>query len=132
MDELFRVSPGKVRDPEVDAWFDQRPDELGYLARDWRVGQVIQFKVKPAQPLRLSVSFLGHNKVAYTSWADLKAGEWQTVRIGISEIEPNPYFQPPGADKSSPIDVSHVERIGFAPQGPDKGELLIGPLVIVD
>lgn len=35
MDELFRVSRGKVRDPEVEAWFDQRPDELGYLARDW-------------------------------------------------------------------------------------------------
>ena len=35
MDELFRIALGKKRDPRVDAWFEQRPDELGFLAREW-------------------------------------------------------------------------------------------------
>lgn len=35
MDELFRLSQGKAYDPEIDAWFDARPDELGHMARSW-------------------------------------------------------------------------------------------------
>lgn len=110
---------------ERDVWCDA-------IDKDWSVGSAISFKVKPAQPLRLSVSFLGRNQVAYTSWSDLKGGEWQTVRIALDEIQPNPYFQPPGADKNTPIDVSEVLRIGFAPQSPDGGRLMIGKFIIVD
>ena len=35
MDELFRLKPGLTHDPHVDQWFDDRPDELGRLARFW-------------------------------------------------------------------------------------------------
>lgn len=35
MDELFRLSQGLPHDPAVDDWFGARPDELGYIARDW-------------------------------------------------------------------------------------------------
>lgn len=35
MDQLFRLSIGGRQVPEVEAWFDARPDELGRLARDW-------------------------------------------------------------------------------------------------
>jgi hypothetical protein len=34
-DELFRLSCGLEHDPEIDAWFDARPDELGFLAKFW-------------------------------------------------------------------------------------------------
>ena len=35
MDELFRLSLGKQYNPDVDTWFDARPDELGHVARSW-------------------------------------------------------------------------------------------------
>lgn len=35
MDDLFRISSGSPRSPQIDAWFEARPDELGRLARDW-------------------------------------------------------------------------------------------------
>jgi len=112
------------RPAERDVWCDA-------IDTDWTVGTAIVFKAKSPEPLRISVSFLGHNKVAYTTWADLKAGEWQTVRIELDEIQPNPYFQPPGADKGSPIDVSEVARIGFAPQTAGSGQLTVGRFTIV-
>ena len=35
MEPLFRLSVGRPHTPEVDAWFDARPDELGHMAREW-------------------------------------------------------------------------------------------------
>lgn len=100
-------------------------------ARNWTAGRAISFAVRPDRALRLSVSFLDTNRVAYTYWLDLTGGEWQTVEIPFAEIKPNPYFQPPGTDKSAPLDVSDVARIGFAPQTPGAGHLTIGRLLIV-
>lgn len=108
-----------------DVWCDA-------IDKDWSVGTAILLTVKPQKALRLSISFLGRNGVAYTSWFDLKGGEWQIVRIRFDELQPNPYFQPPGSDKDSPIDVSEVERIGFAPQSPEKGKLMVGKISVVD
>jgi hypothetical protein len=34
-DTLFLLSDGKAHDPEIDEWFDARPDELGNIARSW-------------------------------------------------------------------------------------------------
>lgn len=100
--------------------------------KDWSVGSAISLRVKPQKALRLSISFLGRNRVAYTSWADLKGGEWQTVQVRFDEIQPNPYFQPPGSEKDSPIDVTEVAKIGFSPQGPEGGQLLLGTISLVE
>jgi hypothetical protein len=35
MDKLFRLSVGMAHDSNVDAWFESRSDELGYIARFW-------------------------------------------------------------------------------------------------
>jgi len=99
---------------------------------DWTRGHAISFQVKPDHAMRLSVSFQDRNRVAYTSWNELKGGVWQTVRIPFDQIQPNPYFQPPGANKGAPIDVSKVTSIGFAPQDPAAGRLAIGPFAVVD
>ena len=53
--------------------------------------------VKADSALRLSVSFLDQNGVAYTAWADVVPGDWRTVELPFEQIRPNPYFQPPGA-----------------------------------
>ncbi|MFN8573090.1 MAG: carbohydrate binding domain-containing protein [Gemmatimonadaceae bacterium] len=108
-----------------DVWCDAE-------TRDWASARAISFRVKPEHALRLSVSFQDRLGVAYTSWVDLRAGEWQTVRVAFSDIRPNPYFQPPNARLGMPIDVSDVARIGFAPQDQAAGSLEIGRLVLTD
>jgi hypothetical protein len=99
---------------------------------DWTRGRAISFQIKPEHTMRLSVSFQDRNRVAYTSWTELKGGVWQTVRIPFDQIRPNPYFQPPGANKGAPIDVSDVKAIGFAPQDQVAGRLAVGRFVVVD
>jgi Carbohydrate binding domain (family 11) len=99
--------------------------------RDWTRGRAISFQVKPANPLRLSVSFLDRNGVAYTAWADLQGGVWQAVRVPFTEIRPNPYFQPPGAKSGVPLDVSDVKWIAFAPQDQAAGRLAISGFLVL-
>ena len=98
--------------------------------QDWTSGRAIAFQARPDHPMRLSVSFLDRNHVAYTAWTDLKGGEWQLVRIPFDEIRPNPFFQPPDARKGAPIDVSDVKFIAFAPQDQSAGRLVIGRFVV--
>jgi carbohydrate binding protein with CBM11 domain len=99
---------------------------------DWTAGHAIAFQAKPEHAMRISVSFMDRNRVAYTSWSELRAGEWQTVRIGFAQLKPNPYFQPPGAQTGAPLDVSEVKAIGFAPQDPGAGRVAISRFVIAD
>jgi hypothetical protein len=98
--------------------------------RNWSSGRAVSFHVKPGHALRLSVSFFDRNRVVYTSWADLKEGVWQPVRFAFAEMKPNPYFQPPDAKQGSPIDVSVVAFIAFAPQDRTPGHLAISSLVV--
>jgi hypothetical protein len=97
---------------------------------DWRMGRAIAFQVKPAHPVRLSVSFLDRNRVVYTARTDLKGDVWQPVRIPLEEIRPNPFFQPPDAKTGAPLDVSDVKAIAFAPQDQASGHLAIGKFVV--
>jgi Carbohydrate binding domain (family 11) len=70
------------------------------------------------------------NRVAYTTWTELKGGVWQSVRIPFDEMRPNPYFQPSDAKTGSPIDVSDVKGIAFAPHDQTAGRLTIGKFVV--
>ena len=89
------------------------------------------FQAKAEHVARLSVSFLDRNRVAYTHWVDLRGGgAWQTVRVPLDQIRPNPYFQPPGANTGAPIDVSEVARLGFAPQDKSAGQLVVSRFVV--
>ena len=118
----YPASTGKPA--ERDVWCDAEN-------HDWSPGRAIAFQVKPEQPIRLSVSFLGANGVAYTAWANLTGGEWQPVEISFAEIKPNPFFQPPGANRDAPIDVSDVKRLGFAPQSEESGRMAVSKFVVV-
>jgi hypothetical protein len=97
---------------------------------DWSGGKALSFRIKADHPLRLSMSFLDRNGVAYTSWVDVAGPVWQEVRIAFDAMRPNPYFQPPGANTKAPIDVSRVGRIGFAPQDQTAGRFTIGRIVV--
>ena len=99
-------------------------------SQDWSGGRAIEFQARPDHELRLSVSFLDRNRVVYTWYAELRGGEWQQVRIPFDQVRPNPYFQPPDAKKGSPLDVSDVKFIAFAPQDKTSGRLAIGPFTM--
>ncbi len=93
---LFVGYPAPTADP---AGRDVQCDAAN---QDWTGGRAVSFDVKPAQPLRLSVSFLDRNRVVYTAWTELKGGVWQRVRIPFDEIRPNPYFSFPTLSAARP------------------------------
>ena len=98
--------------------------------QDWTSGRAIFFQIKPTHPVKLSLSFIDRNRVAYTAWRELKGGVWQLVRIPFDEIRPNPFFQPPDAKTGAPLDVSEVKGIAFAPHDQTSGALAIGKFVV--
>ncbi|HEX3851083.1 MAG TPA: carbohydrate binding domain-containing protein [Polyangiaceae bacterium] len=99
--------------------------------RDWRPGGAISFRVKPDHAVKLSVSFIDRNGVAYTAWVmAAQPGVWQTLHISLTEIRPNPYFQPPNAKTGAPLDVSEVTSIGLAPHDDVAGRFEIGGFVL--
>ena len=100
--------------------------------RDWRAGSALSFRIKPSHAVKLSVSFLDANGVAYTSWTDLQGGVWQTVRIPFDRIRPNPYFQPPDAKQGAAIDVNDVSSVAFAPHDETPGRLAVGAFIVVE
>jgi len=97
---------------------------------NWTAGRALSFQIKPDHAMRLSVSFRDRNHVVYTSWTELTGGVWQRVRIPFDEIRPNPFFQPPDANKGAPIDVSEVAFVAFAPQDRASGRLAISRFVV--
>ena len=99
-------------------------------ATDWSGGRAIAFRIKSAQPSRVSVSFIDRHRVVYTAWTDLKGGDWEQVRISFDTVRPNPYFQPPDATTGASIDVSDVKFIAFAPQDKAAGRLMIDRFVL--
>ena len=100
-------------------------------AQDWTRGHALAFRVKPDSAVKLSVSFLDRNRVAYTTWVELQPNTWQRVSIPFAEMRPNPYFQPPDAKTGAAIDVSEVSGIAFAPHDQTPGHLMISKFVIV-
>jgi D-alanyl-D-alanine carboxypeptidase/D-alanyl-D-alanine-endopeptidase (penicillin-binding protein 4) len=121
---LFVDYPAPTADPAA------RDVQCDADTRDWSAGRAIAFQIKPAQSLRLSVSFLDRHRVVYTAWRDLTGGVWQQVRIPFDEIRPNPFFQPPGADTGAPLDVTDVRFLAFAPQDKTAGRLAVGKFVV--
>jgi hypothetical protein len=101
------------------------------LRPNWTRARAITFQVKPDRATRLSISFADQNHVAFTTWIDLPDTTWQTVRVDLDEIRPNPFFQPPGAAVGKPKDLSEVNALGFAPQDRAAGRIVIGKIVLV-
>lgn len=124
---VLRVAyPEPTADPAGrDVWCDSE-------APDWSRGRAISFSVKPEHATKMSVSFFDRNRVVYTTWVQLDADVWQPVRVAFDAIRPNPYFQPPDAKQGSPIDVSEVKGIAFAPQDTGAGRLSLSKFMLTE
>jgi hypothetical protein len=121
---LLSVVYGAAGDPaDRDVWSDTQ-------VRDWSGGRAINVAIRADPPLRLSISFFDANGVGYTAWAETQGGAWQTIRIPLDSIRPNPYFQPPSAKLGTPLDLRDVPAIGFAPQRQGAGRYLVGAFVL--
>ena len=122
---LFVDYPAPTPDPAGrDVWCDAE-------STDWSAALVIAFQVKPEHAVKLSVSFLDRNHVAYTTWVDLTAGVWQPVRIPLDRVRPNPYFQPPDARVGAPLDAREVKALAFAPRDDAPGRLAISAVTVL-
>jgi hypothetical protein len=99
--------------------------------RNWTAGHAIAFRIKPAEAVKLSVSFFDRNRVVYTAWVELQGGVWQPVRIPFADIHPNPYFQPRDAKIGAPLDVSEAKGIAFAPHDQTSGHLVLSKLEVI-
>jgi hypothetical protein len=98
---------------------------------DWSGGQGIVFHAKAEHPMRISISFIDRNHVAYTAYVNLTSNNWEQVAIAFDQIEPNAFFQPPDAKKGSAIDVSDVKFIAFAPQEKGAGQVAVTAFTVV-
>lgn len=98
---------------------------------DWSSGQGLVFKARAEHPMRISVSFIDRNHVAYTALVNLTSSNWEDVAIAFDQIEPNPNFQPPDAKKGSAMDVSDVKFIAFAPQEKGAGRVSVTAFTVV-
>ena len=117
--------PRPTDDPASrDVWIDVEQ-------RDWSGARAIEFQARSEHPTRLSVSFLDGNRVAYTHWSDLVGTGWHTVRVVFDSIKPNPYVQPPDANKDVTLDVSSMSSVGLAPRDSTTGTLWIRKLLLV-
>jgi hypothetical protein len=116
--------PAATNDPA------SRDVRLDAATTNWSAARALTFRIRPTRAIRLSVSFADRNRVVYTSWSELQANVWQSVRIEFAGVRPNPYFQPPGANVGAPLDVSEVAAIAFAPQDPQAGRLAVSEFVL--
>ena len=98
---------------------------------DWSAGRGLVFRANAEHPMRMSLSFIDRNHVAYTAYVNLLGNGWQQVAIAFDQIQPNQFFQPPDAKKGSAIDVSEVKAIGFAPQEKGAGRLAVTAFTVV-
>jgi hypothetical protein len=124
-DVLFVDYPSAGNDPAG------RDVHLEAQHRNWSSATGIAFQIWSQRPVRLSVSFVDRNRVAYTTWVEADGSGWQPINLPFRDIRPNPYFQPPGAQVSAPIDVSDVNAISFAPQDTAAGRFALTRFVLI-
>lgn len=123
-DRLLAVEYLAAQGPaDRDTWCDVD-------VRDWSGAAAFGLRVLSEQPLHMSLSFFDGNNVAYTAWADVRAGAWEDVRVSLETIRPNPYFQRPDAKLGGPPDLRDIAALAFAPQVPGPGRFLVGDLVL--
>jgi len=99
--------------------------------RDWSGASAIAFQIRSPQPVRVSVSFVDRNQVAYTTWVNALGDSWHLISLPFRDLRPNPYFQPPGAKTGAPLDISDVSGISFAPQDSAAGRFAISQFVLL-
>lgn len=95
--------------------------------QNWSSAKNVNVWAKGSSNLVVRFSILDANKVSYVADMNLTP-EWQEIKIPISSMKKNPYYQPPEAIQGKPLDLSNVQQIQFEPQTQGKGSFMIGPV----
>jgi hypothetical protein len=92
----------------------------------------LKFMAKADPPGSLSFSITDANKVQYVTTVNIASKDWAEVTVPISSFEQNKYYQPEGADKTKPMDFSHVPGMGFGPAGVGAQKIWLGVITPVE
>lgn len=90
-----------------DAWGGQ----------DWNGAKAFTMEVYTSEAMKFQIGFNDTNQNAYVAETAVTQGNgWEKLSIPFGQFKLNPYYQPPGAKKGLPQDLSHVETINVAPE----------------
>ena len=84
--------------------------------QDWRGSKALELEVDTREPLQFQVGFNDANQNAYVAQSDPTRGKgWEKIEIPFDHFTLNPFYQPPGARKGAPLDLSHIETFNLSP-----------------
>jgi len=95
---------------------------------DLSKAKALKFMAKSDPPGTLSLSITDANKVQYVVSVPVPSKDWAEVSVPFSSFEQNKYYQPEGADKSKPLDLTKVSGLGLGPGAAGAVVFALGPL----
>jgi len=99
--------------------------------QDWNGAKAFTLKVSASEPLKFQIGFNDTNQNAYVAEiAATRGNGWEKLSIPFSQFKLNPYYQPPGAKKGLPQDLSNVETINIAPETEGRHDFQAKEIVI--
>jgi len=99
--------------------------------QDWRGSKSLVFTVYSREPLSFEFGFNDVNENAYIALAPQTKGTgWETLSFPMTSFQLNPFYQPPGAQKGAPLDLSRIETFNIAPKTTGKHEFKLKEVLI--
>jgi hypothetical protein len=84
--------------------------------QDWRGAKRWVYQVYSEEPIAIRFGFNDANQNAYEARAPRTSGKgWETVSLPMSSFTLNEFYQPEGAKKDAPLDLSRVETFNVGP-----------------
>lgn len=100
--------------------------------QDWRGARRLVLRVYSQEPLVFQFGFNDANQNAYIVKLPSTRGiGWETVGVPFNQFQLNPYYQPEGARKGEPLDVSHVETFNLAPLTEGAHDFKVGTIGLI-
>ena len=94
--------------------------------QDWSGAESMTLEVYSEEPIQLNIGFNDPNQCSYVAEAPGTNGKgWETVTIPFKDFVLNKYYQPEGAKKGAPLDLSRVEAVNLNPRTEGKHEFLV-------
>jgi len=93
-------------------------------------GTALCFKAKVSAPALLEVDLIDSKNVRYVCKVRVVREDWEEFVLPLADFKPTMYPLP-GAPKTAPLDLKHIERIQFNPWTPGTTTYWIAPVSLV-